>query len=141
MMDCEPRVPVTAGCRNSPVTRPKNRDQTSIHKAAHGRTSRLTGPSVNPPCPTPQPPRPRIRPRRRSTLNSFSSLLRLSHSCKTLNFMRSCTKILSLQSQILLGSVCPPLFLFSCSAYPSASFGSTLLSFGSKKNIQQRPQP
>jgi hypothetical protein len=84
----------------------ENRNQTSIHKAAHGRTSSLTGPSVNPPCPTPQLPRPRIRPRRRSTLNNFSSLLHRSHSCKTLNSMRSCTKILSLQSQIPLGSVC-----------------------------------
>ena len=102
----------TAGCRKCPVTRPKNRNQTSIHKAAHGRTSSLTGPSVNPPCPTPQPPRPRIRPRRRSTLNNFSSLLHRSHSCKTLNFMRSYTKILSLQSQIPLGSVCPLLSYF-----------------------------
>jgi hypothetical protein len=132
-----------AGCRNCtgvPVYSTENRNQTSIHKAAHGRTSSLTGPSVNPPCPTPQPPRPRIRPRRRSTLNNFSSLLRRSHSCKTLNSMRSCTKILSLQSQIPLGSVGTPSLLFSSSAYTLLPlFGSTLFSFCSKKISSKGP--
>ena len=72
---------------------------------AHNRTPSTTGPSVNPPCPTPRPPRPRIRPRRRSTLNNFSSLPRPSRLCRTLNSMLSCTKTLKRPSPILLGSV------------------------------------
>jgi hypothetical protein len=53
--------------------------------------------------------------------------------------MLSCTKILSLQSQIPLGSVCAPSLLFSYSAHPSASLGPTLSSFCSKKIFSKGP--